>query len=189
MTDITALLDTPRIKLVARLEPIAGTRFQPTGFPDLGPATYGSPVDGKRLLLVESPQSMANWLEATLWDKASDTPTEPIREVPYVRVFDGNGEYLTSSRTESHRLASAYVKAADFAGVSGLDMIRERFGLEKQRPIDHSRVTRAVFDLDPLCLLHGSSSPTTSGPVSPRSPVRPRRSSRPRGCRRPTPGA
>ncbi|HEX5469558.1 MAG TPA: type I-U CRISPR-associated RAMP protein Csb1/Cas7u [Gaiellaceae bacterium] len=155
MTDLASLLGEPRLKLVAKLEPIAGTRFQPTGFPDLGPATYPSPVDGRRLLLVESAQSMANRLESRLWDVTNKEPIDLARGLPYVRVFDNGGEYLTSSRTESHRLASAYVKAAAFDGTTGLELIGERLGLAKQRPIDHARVARAVFDLDPLCLLHG----------------------------------
>lgn len=155
MTDPSMLLAEPRIKLVAELRPLAGTRFQPTGFPDLGAATYPSPVDGSRLLLVESAQSMANRLEATLWDDATQAPIELVGALPHVRIFDKNGEYLTSSRTESHRLASGYVKDSQYDGKSGVELILERFGLEKQRPIDHGRVQRAVFELDPLCLLHG----------------------------------
>lgn len=155
MTELDTLLSEPRLKLVARLEPIAGTRFQPTGFPDLGAATYPSPTDGTTMLLVESAQSMANRLEAQLWDAVDDAPLESIRGLPYVRVADSNGEYLTSSRTEPHRLASAYIKAATFDGANGLELIREHLGLERQRPIDHGRVARGVFALDPLCLLHG----------------------------------
>jgi CRISPR-associated protein Csb1 len=155
MTDLAHLLDAPRIKLVAELEPIAGTRFQPAGFPDLGPATYASPLDGRRLLLVESAQSMANWLEGRLWNASGDGPVEAVAALPYVRVLDSGGEHLTSSRTESHRLASAYVKAAMFGEQTGLELIGERLGLAKQRPIDHGRVARTIFDLDPLCLLHG----------------------------------
>jgi len=155
MSDPATLLTEPRIKLVARLRPLAGTRFQPTGFPDLGHATYPSPVDGSRLLLVESPQSMANRLEGTLWDDATQEPVRVIRSLPYIRVFDKDGLYLTSSRTESHRLASAYVKDAAYEGVNGTQVILDRLGLEKQRPIDHARVHRSIFELDPLCLVHG----------------------------------
>lgn len=154
MNDLAALLAAPRIKLVAELAPLAGTRFQPTGFPDLGAATYVHP-DGRRLLLVESAQSMANWLEGVLWPVGGGEPAEEVVGLPYLRVERG-GAYLTSSRTESHRLASAYVKAARFNGDKGVDLIRERFGLQKGTPIDHARVDAAIFDLDPLSLVHGA---------------------------------
>lgn len=153
---IASLLDAPRIKIVAKLAPLAGTRFQPTGFPDLGAATYPSPTEpGTTLLLVESVQSMANRLEAQLWPVGALAPEGVVEGLPYVRVASGTGEYLTCSRTESHRLASAYVKDADFNGTKGLNLIGERLGLAKNQPMDHARVHRAIFDLDPLCLLHG----------------------------------
>lgn len=155
MTDLAALLEAPRLKLLADLEPMAGSRFQPTGFPDLGAATYPSPANGETLLLVESAQSMANRLEATLWDDSQDRPVPVVDGLPYVRVLDRSGAYLTSSRTESHRLASAYVKEATIGGEKGVELIGARLGLAKGRPIDHGRVARAVFDLDPLCLVHG----------------------------------
>ena len=44
--DFNALEDKPRILIEAALKPVAGTRIQPTGFPDLGPAVYDAP-DGK----------------------------------------------------------------------------------------------------------------------------------------------
>ena len=54
-----------RLLMEAELVPVQGGRFQPTGFADLGAATYQLP-DGTRILLVESAQSMANRLEATI---------------------------------------------------------------------------------------------------------------------------
>lgn len=154
MTDLAGLLAEPRIKLVAELWPIAGTRFQPTGFPDLGPAVYQGP-DGDDLLLVESAQSMANHLEHALWDDDADAPIAEVEGLPHVRVTAADGAFLTSSRTEPHRLASAYVKQATFDGRTGLELILERLGLQRGRPIDHGRVHRTIFDLDPLGLVHG----------------------------------
>lgn len=155
MNDLAVLLQAPRLKLVARLEPIAGTRFQPTGFPDLGAATYPSPDGDGVLLLVESAQSMANRLEGTLWDNARDEPVGLVASLPYVRVIGKSGGFLTSSRTDSHRLASAYIKAASFNGTKGVDLLGKRLGLVKGQPIDHGLVAREVFQLDPLCLVHG----------------------------------
>jgi len=56
------LKNSHRLLIEADFSPIQGTRFQPTGFPDLGAAQYQS-VDGDSMLLVESAQSMANRLE------------------------------------------------------------------------------------------------------------------------------
>ncbi len=58
------LVNVPRLLLEAELKPVQGDRFQPTGFADLGAAVYERP-DGKRMLLVESAQSIANRLEHT----------------------------------------------------------------------------------------------------------------------------
>ena len=46
--NLTALKDQPRLLLKAALQPIQGTRFQPTGFPDLGAATYDGPGRTKK---------------------------------------------------------------------------------------------------------------------------------------------
>jgi CRISPR-associated protein Csb1 len=154
MTPLDVLLAAPRVKVVADLAPIAGTRFQPTGFPDLGAAVYQGP-DGRDMLLVESAQSMANRLEAQLWDPGANRPRPPADRLPSIEIRDDDGAHLTSSRTESHRLASAYVKAATIGGQAGVDLLTERLGLVKGRPIDHRRVYEAVYELDPLSLVHG----------------------------------
>lgn len=50
--DFSVLEETPRVLIEASLEPLQGTRFQPTGFPNLGAAVYDGP-EGRRMLLVE----------------------------------------------------------------------------------------------------------------------------------------
>lgn len=144
------------------LEPIAGSRFQPTGFPDLGPAEFKRPVrvDGhlewRDSLLVESAQSMANHLEGAGWDIASQQPVDTLTGLPYVRVVAADdGRYLTSSRTEAHRLASAFVKQARLGDKEMTEVIRERLGLRDDTPLAPRDIAAAVFALDPLCLLHG----------------------------------
>ena len=69
--NLDALATAPRLLMEAHLQPLQGTRFQPTGFPNLGAATYDGP-SGERMLLVESAQSMANRLETVCWDKPAD---------------------------------------------------------------------------------------------------------------------
>lgn len=147
------------------LEVLAGSRFQPTGFPDLGAATFERPVrvenDGtttttwQRALLVESAQSMANRAEAVGWDPAANQPVDVLADLPWVRVLDPDGGYLTSSRTEAHRLASAFVKDSTLDGTDMVEVIRERLGLQGDRPLSPSAIARAIFALDPLCLVHG----------------------------------
>src|SRR3954453_20143081 len=97
--DYRKLLAEPRILIEVALKPVAGTRIQPTGFPDLGPATYDAP-DGTPTLLVESAQSMANRLEAVCWDEANDELVPELKGLPYVKVKLaglGSGSDTTSS--------------------------------------------------------------------------------------------
>ncbi|MGH3167322.1 MAG: type I-G CRISPR-associated RAMP protein Csb1/Cas7g [Trebonia sp.] len=149
-----------RTVLEADLTPIAGSLFQPTGFPDLGASEFGN---GK--LLVESAQSMANWLESTTWDSATNDQAAELADVPYVRVVDQSRNFLSSSRLEAHRLASAYIMAGTVAGTTGAGTtgagttgekwLEEELGLVKGRPLDYRAVARACFRLDPLSLVHG----------------------------------
>jgi CRISPR-associated protein Csb1 len=147
-------MNTPhRTVLTVRLQPLVGSRFQPTGFPDLGAAEFGPA--GKRVLLVESAQSMANRLEATTWDDARGDQVEALAGLPYVRIVDGDGEFLSASRLEAHRLASAYIMDGTVEGKAGRTWLAEALGLADGRPLDHRAVARACFRLDPVTLVHG----------------------------------
>jgi CRISPR-associated protein Csb1 len=145
---------TARTVLKVDLRPLIGTRFQPTGFPDLGAAEFDRGDEG-RALLVESTQSMANRLEATTWDDARHDQVEDLAPLPYVRIVDASGEFLTSSRLEAHRLACAYIMEGKLDGMAGVDWLPGRLGLAKGRPLDYRAVARACFALDPVSLVHG----------------------------------
>ena len=113
--DFKALEVEPRILIEVALKPVAGTRIQPTGFPDLGPAVYDAP-DGKEgtipTLLVESAQSMANRLEAMCWDEANEDIAAELKGLPFVKVTlagVGDGSDTTNSLLEFHRLNSPYI--------------------------------------------------------------------------------
>jgi CRISPR-associated protein Csb1 len=148
-------MTTSRYLLDVALEPTLGSRFQPTGFPDIGAAEFKRP-NGETCVLVESAQSMANRLEATAWDSATDAPLEIFGKLPWIRVIDaGDGRYLTSSRTEAHRLASAWVRASALRDKSMMTVIGERLGLKQDTPISLHAMARGVFSLDPFCLVHG----------------------------------
>lgn len=149
---------TSRHVVRAPLRPILGSTFQPTGFPDLGAATFTRFVGAERVpsVLVESVQSMANRLESVAWDEATDEPVAEVRGLPYVRVVrSGSGEFLTSSRLEAHRLASPYVHMSTLDGQAMFGEIGTRLKLVKDTPHDRRAMARAVAGLDPFCLVHG----------------------------------
>lgn len=140
------------------LTPVVGSRFQPTGFPDIGAAVYDRPLGGgqwRQDLLVESAQSMANRLEAVCWDQGASRQVDELAGLPYVRVVHAEGDYLTSSRTEAHRLASAFVKDSTLDGTLMTEVVRDRLNLRDDRPVSPRSVASAVMALDPLCLIHG----------------------------------
>lgn len=156
---IDALREVPRLVLKAKLRPVAGSSFQPTGFPDLGPAEFERPgTDGEvdKALLVESVQSLANRLEDVAWDNEAQKPIDLIASLPYIEVKEKGGDrFLTSSRLEPHRLAGAYIRNSKIDGKTGDDWLVDKAKLEKGRPLDWRSLYRSVFDLDPLCLIHG----------------------------------
>jgi CRISPR-associated protein Csb1 len=113
--DLGKLENAPRVLIEVALKPVAGTRIQPTGFPDLGPAVYDAP-EGKdgtvSTLLVESAQSMANRLEAVCWDEATNDIVPELKGLPFIRVKlagIGDGTDTTCSLLEFHRLNSPYI--------------------------------------------------------------------------------
>lgn len=145
-----------------RVAPGSGGRFQPTGFPDLGPALYkgirngsGTGVEPVDMLLVESVQSMANRLEDVCLQ--GDDYNTDCQGVPYVRVLDGNNgnTFLTSSVREPHRLASPYVLSAKRSGLVFRDEMKTAIQANKQRPVHIWKMVPSIFERDPGCVLHG----------------------------------
>ena len=139
-----------RLLVEAELRPVQGARFQPTGFPDLGAAVYESPT-GTRLL-VESPQSMANRLEAVCWDAGAHTLRKDLEGLSYVRVEKQDGTYLTSSVTESHRLNSPYILEGDKAFFGRL---KEETKDLDEGALDRTKLAAIVFAYDANALIHG----------------------------------
>ncbi len=165
----------PRLLFDADLHPVQGQRFQPTGFPDLGAATF-SLADGMDMLLVESAQSIANRLESVCWDEGRADLVPALGGLPYVRVLQ-DGRYLTSSLQEFHRLNSPYIlEAGDrfflraFVGelyprtpASVLktepkaltDALKKYFDGVVPGPVDVRGLARGVFKYDPNSVIHG----------------------------------
>lgn len=141
-----------RLLIEVLLQPVQGSRFQPTGFPDLGPALFDAP-DGTTRLLVESAQSMANRLETTCWDEAVNDLAPPLRGLSYVRVEDAKGEYLTSSITESHRLNSPYI--LESKDRSFFEKLQAETQTLAKGPVDRRRLAEVLLRYDANALLHG----------------------------------
>lgn|GEM_PF-122322 len=144
-----------------------GGRFQPTGFPNLGPALYRG-ADGKDWLLVESAQSMANRMERVCWaDGDSETDrvgryNEDCAGIPYVAATDADNRLLTASPLEAHRLASPYIwDTQSFedpetkAPLTLSDFLTARFRLSENRLVPWKQVAETLLAIDPACLLHG----------------------------------
>ncbi|MDF1527447.1 MAG: type I-U CRISPR-associated RAMP protein Csb1/Cas7u, partial [bacterium] len=106
--DYDKLRESPRLLMEAKLQPLQGHRFQPTGFADLGPARYTLP-DGTEMLLVESVQSVANRMEMACWDQSTDDLIDGLKGLPYIRVRSHSGGVLTNSVLEAHRINSPYI--------------------------------------------------------------------------------
>ncbi len=148
----TTLQSTPRLLIEAELKPIQGTRFQPTGFADLGAARYKTP-DGTDMLLVESAQSVANRLEMAIWDEANADLIPQLQGLPYIRVNNPDGSMLTNSILEAHRINSPYILEGKDRSV--FDRLKtEAAGLETG-PVNMRTLSALVLKYDANALLHG----------------------------------
>lgn len=148
----SSLSGRPRLLLQAELAPLQTDRFQPTGFPDLGPAEYTAP-GGRQMLLVESAQSVANRLEDAIWDAASEDLVAPLRGMPYVHVDIPEGETWTNSILESHRLNSPYILEGKDTTI--LDILQKELGTAALGRVNIPRLARTVFKYDTNAILHG----------------------------------
>jgi CRISPR-associated protein Csb1 len=147
-----ALNNTPRLLLEADLKPVQGTRFQPTGFPDLGAAVFDGP-DGRRMLLVESAQSMANRLETVCWDTTADNWHQPLEGLPVIKVIDEKGKPLTNSLLEAHRINSPYILEGKDKSV--FEKLKIELAQMEEGPVDIRKLAKVLLHLDANALIHG----------------------------------
>ena len=148
--DLSSLETVHRLLFEIPLEPVQGKRFQPTGFPGLGAATFQTPEGTS--LLVESAQSMANRLELTCWDEARQDLKPELAGLSHVKVTR-NGAFLTDSILEAHRINSPYL--LENSDRSFLDSIKEEFKVLETGPIDRRLLAEVLFKYDAGSLLHG----------------------------------
>lgn len=151
--DFSLLKSSPRLLIEAELKPIQGTRFQPTGFPDLGAAEYQSPDGNMRMILVESAQSMANRLEEVCWDDVADDWVEPLKGLPLIKVKDKNGKPLTNSVLEAHRINSPYILEGKDKSV--FDMLKKELAYMEEGRVDIRKLASTLLKVDSNAVLHG----------------------------------
>lgn len=141
-----------KLLIEAELIPIQGSRFQPTGFPDIGAAEYTGP-DGTTMLLVESEQSMANRMEEVCWDDEEDELVDPLKGLSYIHVDLDEECAYTNSILEAHRINSEYItgKKGGFA-----DRLEEEIGYDEKKPVPFKKLYEKLFEYDVNSLIHGT---------------------------------
>lgn len=153
LIDYDTLTSSPRLLMEAKLKPLQGHRFQPTGFADLGPARYTLP-DGTEMLLVESAQSVANRMELACWDQAKDDLIDGLSGLPYIRVKQpGNNGALTNSVLEAHRINSPYILEGGDKSVFNR-LKQDAAGMEKGA-VDIRALAKLILKYDPNAVIHG----------------------------------
>ncbi|MFM8276449.1 MAG: type I-U CRISPR-associated RAMP protein Csb1/Cas7u [Cyanobium sp.] len=130
-----------------RLSPLLPT-FVPAGFVDVGHSVVRDAKTGKNLVIVDSVQSLANHLEATLVAEPGQA-IEGLQDMPYLRltITDPAGRTRRTSSLElPHRLASGwFCKAKEL----------KRFQEELAKDILDNGIAAATFRRCPNSLLHG----------------------------------
>ena len=148
--DLSPLDNVHRLLFEIPLAPLQGHRFQPTGFPGLGAATFQTPEGTS--LLVESAQSMANRLELTCWDGARQDLKPELNGISHVKVTR-NGTFLTDSILEAHRINSPYLLVN--SDKSYLNRLIKELAVLETGPIDRKKLSEVLFKYDIGALLHG----------------------------------
>lgn len=150
--DLSALSNAPRLLIQAKLKPLQGTRFQPTGFPEIGAAEYEGP-HGEKMLLVESSQSLANRMEEVCWDKVANNWVQPLHGLSVIKVNDRNGKPLTNSVLEAHRINSPYILEGKDKTV--FDRLKSELASMEEGFVDLRKLASVLLKLDINALLHG----------------------------------
>ncbi|NOY27809.1 MAG: type I-U CRISPR-associated protein Cas7 [Oligoflexia bacterium] len=148
--DLGLLHTSSRLLFSVPLRPVQGQRFQPTGFPGLGAATFQTRAGVS--LLVESAQSMANRLETVCWDEGRNGPVDAVNGVSHVTITR-SGKFFTDTMLEAHRLNSPYL--LEGANKSFAKQLKADLGELGDGPIDRRRLAEVLLKYDAGSLIHG----------------------------------
>ena len=95
---------------------------------------------------------MANHLELTIWDYARNDVKQEFDGLSHVRI-NRNGNFLTDTILESHRLNSPYLLEAK--NKKFLETLKKDVGATDAGPIDRKRFVESVLKYDVNSLVHG----------------------------------
>jgi CRISPR-associated protein Csb1 len=104
------------------------------------------------MLLLESAQSVANRLETSIWDEANQDVVAPLKGISYILVKQ-NGNVLTNSLLEAHRLSSFYIlegKDRTFA-----EKLTKELDIKDDNPVNFQNLAKVLARYDINSLLHG----------------------------------
>lgn len=149
--DLSSLKASPRLLFEIPLRPVQGQRFQPTGFPGLGAATFQT--EKGACLLVESAQSMANRLELTCWDETKQDLKPTLQGLSHVRVTR-KGKFLTDTILESHRINSPYL--LEGSDKTFFNELKKEMGGLEEGPVDRRLLAQMFLKYDVASLIHGA---------------------------------
>jgi CRISPR-associated protein Csb1 len=105
------------------------------------------------MLAVESAQSVANRLERVAWDDSAQELVPCLCGLPYIRVTNDKGAFLTSSVLEAHRLNSPYI--LESADDSFLKRLKDETSGSGDGTVDLRQLAQVVLRYDANALLHG----------------------------------
>lgn len=162
----TVPANAARILVECELLPVQGYRFQPTGFPSLGAAEYKAETEDGRVincLLVDSAQSLANWLEKVCMN--GSRPAEPLDGLPVVTLVDDDGEFVGNTMTEAHRIASPYLLRWNGKNMSGplADLLKSELDTDRSARTAPEDFARFLLKYDTATILHGVFVPKIDG--------------------------
>jgi CRISPR-associated protein Csb1 len=95
---------------------------------------------------------MANRLESTIWDEAGQKPVVEAEGISYIRV-ERNGQFLTSSILEAHRINSPYL--LEGADKTFFDELKNSLGGLAEGPVNRKLLAETLFKYDVNTLIHG----------------------------------
>jgi CRISPR-associated protein Csb1 len=96
---------------------------------------------------------MANRLEVVCWEKTTDDWVASLKGLPLIKVVDKQGNPLTNTILEAHRINSPYILEGKDTTV--LDQLRRELADMEEGPVDIRKLAAVLLRMDTNALLHG----------------------------------